>query len=416
MSTKDGIFPDGFLWGAATSAHQVEGGQRNDWSEWEASPSRLADLEKRGLLRKFGKDNFISGDACDHFRRYADDFQLAKDLGHNATRFSLEWSRIEPTEGAFDESMIRHYHDVARTIRSLGMEPFVTLWHWTNPLWFRDRGGWLNSRAPEWFARYVERIIAALGDGVRFWITLNEPEIVVASHLVGRFPPQQRNLFSYLRVIRNLINAHRRAYHVIKKRNPLAQIGIAHNVIDFEAAGINPLNHALKRVADWWANDYFFDRIRNEQDFLGCNYYFHNRIHWGFNKNENRVRSDMGWELRPDGLEGVLLRLKKFRRPVYITENGIADAEDRLRPQVLIESLSAVHRALMQGTDVRGYLHWSLLDNFEWDSGFWPRFGLLEVDRTTLKRTPRRSAYLFRDLILENGISHGMPNAYKNPI
>lgn len=414
MSLNDEKFPNGFLWGAATSAHQVEGGQRNDWSEWEQSPARLADLERNGLLTKFGKENFISGIACDHSRRYVDDFRLAKELGHNTTRFSLEWSRIEREEGMFDETAIRHYHDVLQTARANGLEPFVTLWHWTNPLWFRDQGGWSNPRAPEQFARYVERVVTMLRESVRFWITLNEPEIVVASHLVGRFPPQRRSLFSYLHVTQNLLRAHRRAYRAIKQFHPSAQIGIAHNMNDFEAVGNNPLNHLLKRLADWWVNDYFFDRCADTQDFLGCNYYFHNRIDKRFNKNENLIRSDIGWEVFPDGLERVLLRLKKYRRPIYITENGIADAEDRLRPQFLVDSLSAVHRAIAQGADVRGYLHWSLLDNFEWDSGFWPRFGLIAVDRKTLQRTPRRSAFLFRDIILENGIPRGMLNTNKN--
>ncbi|MFH1171804.1 MAG: family 1 glycosylhydrolase, partial [bacterium] len=316
-------FPVGFLWGAATSAHQVEGEQNNDWSEWEQSPARLTNLGRRGLIQKYGKENFISGIACDHYHRYAEDFSLARSLGHTATRFSVEWSRIEPKEGRFDDAALEHYRAVLRSAHENGLEPFVTLWHWTIPLWFRDLGGWTNPRAPDYFARYVGRVIAALGEDVRLWITLNEPEIVAASYLAGRFPPQHRNFFSYLRVIRNLIHSHRRAYCVIKKRFPDAQIGIAHNVNDFEAAGRNPWNGLLKRLADWWVNDYFFDRLAATQDFLGCNYYFHNRINWGLNQNTNPRISDIGWALFPEGIKRALLRLHgRYKKPIYITENG----------------------------------------------------------------------------------------------
>lgn len=392
-------FLKNFFWGAATSAHQVEGGQYNDWSEWERSPTRIGDLEKRGLLKKYGKDNYLSGQACDHYQRYAEDFALAKTLGHNATRFSIEWSRIEPKEGVFDEAALAHYQDVVRTARAQGLEPFVTLWHWTVPLWFRDQGGWTNPRAPEVFSRYVERVVSTLGTEIKFWITLNEPEIVAASYLAGRFPPQQRNLFSYFSAIRNLIKAHQRAYRVLKHAQPNMHVGIAHNVVDFEAAHHNPWNHLLKWLANWWVNDYFFDRIRNTQDFLGCNYYFHHRIDLWFNRNRNERVSDMGWELFPSGIERVLVRLKKYNKPIYITENGLADANDRNRSWFLTETLRHAHRAFEDGADVRGYFHWSLLDNFEWDSGYWPRFGLVAVDRATQKRTPRSSASVYQKLI-----------------
>jgi beta-glucosidase len=399
------VFPKNFFWGSATSSHQVEGNQRNDWTEWERSPARVADLNRRGCIAKYGLENYLSGIACDHYRRYAEDFQLARELGHNATRFSVEWSRIEPSDGVFDERAIAHYRDVVRTIRSLGMEPFVALWHWTHPLWFRDRGGWESSDAPERFRRFVRRIVDALGDTVTYWLTLNEPEIVAASYLNGRFPPQKRNPFAYLRVLRHLIHAHHYAYQEIKAHHPEARAGLAHNFVAFESAKQNPLNWMLKRLADWWVNDYFVNRCIGSLDFIGLNYYFHFRRNLWQNRNANERVSDMGWELYPAGIAPLIRRVKKYGLPVFVTESGCADAQDAHRPWYILETLKFIHQTITEGADVRGYFHWSLLDNFEWDSGFWPRFGLVGVDRITLKRTPRSSAYLLRDIARMNALT-----------
>ncbi len=395
-------FPAGFLWGAATSSHQVEGGNHNDWSEWEKSEKRIAGLTSKGLIDKYGLDNFISGKACDHYNRYKEDFKLAKDLGHNAHRFSIEWSRIEPAEGQFDEKEIAHYQDAVKTLRDLGLEPFVTIWHWTLPLWLCDMGGWTNEKTADYFARYAEMMVKAL-PGVKFWMTLNEPEIYAFnSYLRGIWPPQARNPFTYFKVLKNLAQGHNKAYPLIKAASPEAQVGIAKHNVWFEPANKSLINRLLAKMADYLWNDYFLNLIDEFQDFIGLNHYFHNRVDFGFNKNANEKVSDMGWELYPESIYHSLRDLVKYNKPIYITENGLADAKDENRAWFIEETLKHVQHGLEEGIDVRGYFHWSLLDNFEWDKGFWPRFGLIEVDYKTMERKIRPSANAYKKICLGN--------------
>ncbi|PIP92029.1 beta-glucosidase [Candidatus Wolfebacteria bacterium CG18_big_fil_WC_8_21_14_2_50_39_7] len=405
-------FPKGFYWGSATSAHQVEGNNVNDWSEWEKkNAERLAKEAKEKwqpwqqekFPEMFNPENYISGRACDHYHLYEQDFDIAKKLGHNAHRFSIEWSRIEPEQGKFNEKEIEHYRKVILALKKRGIEPFVTLWHWTNPLWIRDIGGWENKKITDYFERYAEKISNALGENVKFWITLNEPEIYASnSYFAGVWPPQKKNLFAYLRVLNNLIKAHRKAYGVIKKANSNSKIGIAKNNIYFEAYQNKLVNRVLKKFIDWWWNFYFLNRIRNHQDFIGLNHYFHNRINYGFNKNENKKISDIGWELYPEAIYYVLKDLKRFNKPIYITENGLADGGDKKRSWFILESLKNIGKAINEGVNVRGYLHWSLMDNFEWDKGFWPRFGLVEVNYKTLERKIRPSALQYAKICKTN--------------
>lgn len=396
-------FPKGFLWGAATAAHQVEGGTHNNWSEWEQSPARLAQLERDGLIKKYGRENFISGVAADHYHRYREDFALARSLGHNATRISIEWSRVEPEEGKFDTKAIAHYRDVIAAIRANGMEPFVTLWHWTVPLWFRDKHEFEARGNIRCFVRFAEKMATELPD-VKFWITLNEPGVYISGHyLHGEKPPQKKDPFLALVVYENLIRAHRTAYHAIKMARPEAQVGIAKHNIWYEAYQNRAWNQFLKRAANWLMNFYFLDHIKDIQDFIGLNHYFHNRIDGWFGRNENKRTSDMGWELYPEAIFHILVDLKKYRVPVYVTENGLADARDAQREWFLRETLANVHRAIREGgVDVRGYLHWSLMDNFEWQHGFWPHFGLIEIDYATQTRKPRRSALFYKEICEEN--------------
>jgi len=397
-------FPDGFLWGAATSSHQVEGNTDNDWSEWEKSPNRMRNLEKAGLIEKYGRENFISGIGADRYRRFREDFRLAHELGHSAARLSIEWSRVEPREGFFDADAIKHYQEVVKTVKSEDMEPFVTLWHWTVPAWFRDKGGFEKKSNIRYFARFAEKIVAEL-PGVAFWITLNEPEIyTVTSYWQGAWPPQKQNPIAVLRVFHNLIRAHRASYALIKNINPAANVGIAKNNSYFESYKNRPVNFLLKMLFDYFWNSYFLNRIRREQDFIGLNYYHHNRIKGGAFRNENKKVSDLGWELYPEGIFHVLCDLKKYNVPVYITENGLADAEDKYRAWFIEETLKNVHRAIGAGVDVRGYMHWALMDNFEWAHGFWPRFGLIEIDYGTKVRRPRASALVYKKICEENAI------------
>lgn len=399
-----------FIWGASTSAHQVEGGNDNDWSEWEkfTANSKVQAAKARQWPKHILKNypnplqekNYISGRACDHYSRFEEDFDIAKDIGHNAHRFSIEWSRIEPKEGEFNNQELDHYRSVISALRDRGLEPFVTLWHWPIPLWLRDRGGWESKEIARYFSRYVDFVVRGLGDQVRFWITLNEPTVYVShSYFKGWWPPQKKSVFSCFRVVRNLSNAHRKAYEIIKQINPDAQIGIAHLVAWFEAYENSFINRIMKWGADWLMNYYFLNRIRDRQDFIGLNHYFHNRINYGFNKNENKVVSDVGWEVYPESIYHALKSLAKYDKPVYITENGIADSRDILRGGFFEESISWVEKAMKDGVDVRGYFHWSLLDNFEWAYGFWPRFGLVEIDYQTMERKIRPSAWKYKSII-----------------
>ncbi|MGI6423371.1 MAG: glycoside hydrolase family 1 protein [Candidatus Dojkabacteria bacterium] len=415
--SQEYIFPKNFYWGAATASHQVEGNNYNDWSEWEKSEKRINDLKKSGLLDKYGQDNFISGRGADHYNKYKEDFKLAKELGHNATRFSIEWSRIEPEEGKFDQKAINHYKDVIKRLKELDIEPFVTLWHWPIPIWLRDKGGLKSSEMPKYFVRYAKKVVEALGDDVKFWITLNEPLVNTSiSYIQGIWPPQRKNPFVFLKVNLNLLKSHKLTYTAIKEINPKAQVGIAKHNAYFSIKGNYLINKGIKSLVDALWNHLWLRCIRDHQDFIGLNHYFHHRILYGLGKNERKIINHMGWEIYPTSLYHCLKDLKRYNKPIYVTENGLADAKDEKRTWFIYEMLKGVHKAIEEGVDVKGYLHWSLMDNFEWADGYWPRFGLIEIDYDTLERRPRKSAYFYRDICKSNGITSSVVEKYKEEI
>jgi beta-glucosidase len=397
-----------FLFGASTSSHQVEGDTHNDWTAWEVKKAK--EFARRAASRSWPdhilnnfpnplqEENYISGRACDHYHRFREDFDLAKSLGHTAHRFSIEWSRIEPEEGRFDEREIEHYREVVTALRERDMEPFVTLWHYTLPVWLAEKGGVMNRRFPEYFARYAEQMSRALKD-VSFWMTINEPEIVaIYAYSKGTRPPQKRGMLSFYQSMSRMIRAHCLAYRSIKSVAPESHVGAAMHMSWFESAG-GPVNNCLKYLVDRFGNFYFLDRAVMHSDFIGLNHYGHNRIDWGFNKNGNKEMTDVGWEIYPESIYRVLQQLRKYDMPIYITENGLADARDDKRASFIERYLEYVKKAMDDGVDVHGYLHWSLLDNFEWDSGFWPRFGLVEIDYRTLGRRVRPSALVYKRVI-----------------
>ncbi|MFZ1736266.1 MAG: glycoside hydrolase family 1 protein, partial [Candidatus Moraniibacteriota bacterium] len=363
-----------------------------------------------GWTEKFGDEasrpeNYISDIACDHYHRYEEDFDIAKDLNHTAYRFSIEWSRIEPEEGEWDKQGIAHYQDVIRALRARNIEPFVTLWHWTLPLWLAEKGGILAPQFPEYFARYAEKIAQALGNDVQFWITLNEPDVVTGhAYIKAQWPPQEKSFLKYLCANLALIRAHKRAYHLIKKSSPNAHIGIAKHQLSFELYRNTPTNRFLKKVAHYFWNRWFLNHIKRHQDFIGLNHYGRCVLDNGFYKNPNERRTDIGWEFYPESIYQALVDLKPYGKPIYITENGLADQDDAMRTEFLTRALTSVHRAIADGADVRGYLHWSLLDNFEWDKGFWPRFGLIDIDRHTLERRIRPSARYYAEICKANAL------------
>ena len=410
-------FPDGFLWGAATSAHQVEGGNHNDWSEWEsANAERLAreSESKFGLLPNWGgikaqaqdPANYISGRACNHYHRFREDFDIAQKLGHNAHRFSIEWSRIEPEERKFDEKEIEHYREVIRALRERGMEPFVTLWHWTIPRWLRDRGGITCREFPEFFGRFAERVVGSFQDEVRYWMTLNEPTSVLAnSYLRGTWPPQAQSWMRTRTAAHRLAEAHRRAYALIHHIQPDAAVGFGNILVFAEPASRNTLDGAAAAFRRYLSNSYFFSLTGDTHDYLALQYYFHFRVRFPQTiQNANERVSDMGWELYPEGHYHLLKELAAYEKPIFITESGLADAADSQRAQYIRESLRAISHAVREGVDVRGYFHWSLLDNFEWDKGLWPRFGLVGVDYKTLERKIRPSAWEYKKIIDTNAV------------
>ena len=410
-------FPKGFYWGAATASHQVEGGTHNDWSAWEkVNAKRLAHESEASFhwnphWQKFKVEatnpaNYISGTACDHWNQYEVDFDILKELGLNAYRLSIEWSRVEPEEGKFDETAILHYRQMITALRSRGIEPFVTLWHWTLPLWLFEKGGVGASDFTVCFIRYTEKVATAFSKDVQFWITLNEPDVYTGhSYLRGTWPPQEKSYFSAFHIYRKLARTHCLAYQAIKKIYPSAQIGIAKHNIWFEALGGRLINRILKAFVDRLWNHWFLRMINTEQDFIGLNHYNHHRIDGWYNKNENKIQTDFGWDYYPESLYHALVELKKYQKPIYITENGIADASDELRKKFIPAALSAVEKAVAEGVDVRGYFYWSLLDNFEWDKGYWLKFGLVAVDRATQKRTVRESARQYAAIVANHRVA-----------
>ena len=376
-------FPQGFLWGSATSAYQVEGGLENsDWSE------------------KFPADL-----ACDHYHRYKEDFEILQKLKQNAYRFSLEWSRLEPEEGKFDEKEIEHYRQYLQALRLRGIRVMVTLHHFSNPLWLAKLGGWANRKVVFYFSRFSERVFKEYKDLVDYWVTINEPAIYASlSYLEARWPPQKRNPVLFLSVIKNQILAHQKVYEIFHRTKTNVLVGIVENIAFIEPFSDNFLDKLSVSLSRYFI--YFILRkVRRHLDFIGLNYYFHRKIQFPFyQKNENKIISDLGWEIYPQGIYYVLKDLSKYNLPIYITENGLADKEDKLRKDFMEKHLFWIHQAISEGVDVKGYFHWSLLDNFEWADGFNPRFGLIEINYKTLERKIRASALFYAQICENNSL------------
>jgi len=390
-------FPKHFLWGAATSAYQVEGNNVNsDWWQWEI---------KAGLKE-------VSGQACRHYELYKEDFDLAKLLHHNAHRFSIEWSRIEPQEGKFSGEEIGHYYDVVCALRERNIEPIVTLHHFTNPHWLAGLGGWANRDAAVYFLRYVELLVRELSDKVRYWVTINEPMVYAyESYILGTWPPQEKSFLKASRVISNLLAAHINAYRVIhsiyKKKNLISPyVGVASNMLAFVPCRMILRDKLAAYLRNRFFNFSFIEKAlrNNSLDFIGVNYYTRNLVEvekWRLKnllldvcvKNHHPLKKNsMGWDIYPEGLYQLLLSLKKYNMPVLILENGICTDDDNLRWDFISQHLSNINLAMQKGVNIAGYIYWSLIDNFEWDKGFKMRFGLIAVDYHTYKRTPRESA------------------------
>lgn len=397
-----------FYWGASTASHQVDGDSKNQWTIWEkANAENLAKTAKKRLkwmpgYQEIAKeaenpDNYISGKGVDHYNRYTEDFDILTSLNLNAFRFGIDWSKLEPRQGEWDEAAVAHYHDYIDALLERNVEPFVNLWHWTNPVWFNEMGGFEKAQNIKYFKKFVDKVVNEYGGKINYIITINEPNVYSGmSYATGVWPPNRKNLYKTVTVMKNLASAHIAAYKIIKNRYKHIQVGAASQL-----ANAKPNDHssrldwlAVKKVNFYW-NWWWLDRIRKHQDFVGFNYYFTD-YYRGFTKhNPKEPLNDMGWYMEPRGILDIMRKISKRYKgtPIIVTENGVADKKDQYRKWWLQETMNAIDEAKYEGIPLIGYLHWSLLDNFEWDSGWWPKFGLVEVNRNNdMKRTIRPSA------------------------
>jgi beta-glucosidase len=374
-------FPQGFLWGTATAAHQVEGGNwNNDWWAWEHTAGSACQEP--------------SGDACDHWHRWPEDVALVADLGFGAYRFSLEWSRIEPEEGEWSRVALDHYRAMCLGCRERGIEPIVTFHHFTTPRWLAARGGWTVPATADAFARFCERAARHLGDAMARACTINEPNIVATfGHLHGVFPPGERDADLRRRANEVFVAAHRRGVAAIRGAAPGVPVGLTLAMSDYQAVDGGEAVRDLERRD---MEDVFLAATGGD-DFVGVQTYTRLRVGPdGLRSPEPGVPlTQMGYEFWPEALGATIRRawaVTEGRVPVLVTENGIGTADDGDRVRYVERALRGVLDCLSDGIDVRGYVHWSLLDNFEWAFGYGPTFGLVAVDRTTQVRTPKPSA------------------------
>lgn len=383
-------FPDGFLWGAATSSYQVEGGITNcDW----------ADAARSGRV-------VPAGIGVDHYNRYEEDFALAQSLGHTCHRLSIEWSRIEPEEGKFDLAEIAHYKKVLESMHQHNLVPFITLWHFTLPQWFVKKGGFTKKENVGFFVRYCEFVVGHLKSHCKNFATINEPMVYsTMSYMWGQWPPFE--IFKveiFFKVVRNIIHAHNQTYQQLKQHysNDVI-ISIVKNNMYMHVSKYsrwNIVHHIFAKISHWFWNDYILKRVYKHLDALDINYYFHTE----YGKNEKYIKNDMGWDLYPEGIYHVLKNVSKYKKDIRITEAGIADEKDVYREKYIRDLLIYIHKAISEGVPVKAFMYWSLLDNYEWSHGYSKKFGLVAVDLKTKKRTPRHSAYAYKKICESNAL------------
>lgn len=435
MSNATFHFPKNFMWGTATAAHQVEGGNTNNqWSVWEQTPGRIANGD-------------TSGNACDWWANAEADFDRMVELHQNAHRLSIEWSRIEPREGVYDTAAIDRYRHMLLGLRQRGIQPMVTLHHFTNPIWLEEKGGWENHEVvvPH-FEKFAEKVARSMGDLCDFWCTVNEPNIYgVMGYLSGgRMPPGKTDMDLTLRVIQNMMLAHAAAYHALHRAQPLAQVGFAHHIRPMQPANPkNPLDVIVAKVVDGMFNWSLLNVIQTGKwdrligkgapsarplkgtlDWIGVNYYTRQFLKFARQNNgsfftevdtrqDGAVISDFNYgEIYPDGLLRALGRVARLGLPIYITENGLPDEADTLRAAFLVEHARRMWLAVNANWNVRGYYHWSLVDNFEWGEGWRMKFGLYALDPITQTRALRKSGKLYAEISHANALTKAMAQEY----
>ncbi len=428
-------FPNDFLWGTASAAHQNEGNNTNNqWWAFEQQPDTIWGGRGSGL-------------AADWWRHAERDFDHMQRLGLNALRLSVEWSRIEPEPGCINHAALDRYRELLGALRERGLQPLVTLHHFTNPLWFERRGAWEQPESVARFQHFVHHTIQALGDLCDFWLTFNEPVVyAVQSYLRGVWPPRKASFPLTITVIRHLLRAHAAAYETIHALRPDHRVGYAKqmrlmqgrrpgNDLDRYAAGLRRylFEHIWfmatidGRIRPPMGTGLYQHTLADSFDFIGINYYTRDLVR--FELNPEKLFGDEMYppdyefsapirtgrpfsEFYPQGLARACREVSELGKPIYITENGLPDADDSQRPRWLLAHLHQLHRAIEAGADVRGYFHWTFVDNFEWDQGWNLPFGLVELDPVTQARRERGSARLYSAIARQNGMTPRMVEEY----
>lgn len=420
-------FPAGFLWGTATASHQVEGGNtNNNWYQWETMGGKI-------------KEGHTSGLACNWWGgKWKDDLDRAAETYQNSHRLSIEWSRVQPSPDCWDEDALEYYRQIIRGMRERKLEPMVTLHHFTDPIWVGEMGGWETDAILPYFERYVKKVVEALKDYVTLWVTINEPNVYIwGGYMGGGFPPGKNNMNLGLQVMAVMLRGHAAAYRAIHTIQPEARVGFALNYRDLQPARLGfPPDGWMAGLQSKIYNETFVGALKTgkldavfkkisipeaagTQDFLGINYYTCDLVKFDLTAEKDmfgRRSTPPGAEMSETGFiasvpKGIFRALhwgKQFGVPMIVTENGVEDSDDHMRPQYLVEHLEQVWRAANYNYRVEGYFHWSLVDNFEWERGWTQRFGLWGLDRDTQARIRRPSVDLYAAICKENGLSREM--------
>ncbi len=413
-------FPPNFIFGTATAAHQIEGDNVNsDWWHYES----------------IGKLPFKSGKACNYWNLYRQDIELMRSLGYNAYRSSIEWARIFPKEGKINENSLQKYQEIINLLNEKGIIPLVTLHHFTLPFWFLEKGGFTKEDNLKYWEEYVKALKDILD--VKLIATFNEPMVYVANgYIFGKWPPFEKAPKVASRVAANILKAHSIAYEILHKEH---KVGMVKNIPIFLAASQRNEDLKAARKVDNMFNFNFLNAIWNgtyegimgryevpesDADFIGVNYYTAYQVRHSYNPLKffldvrpakmGEKRTDMGWSVYPEGIYKAVEKVYRYKKPIYITENGIATKDDEWRISFIVQHLQELHRAIKEGHNVKGYFYWSFMDNFEWDKGFAPRFGLVEIDYKNFQRRPRKSAHVYGEISKEKEINYEILEKYGN--
>lgn len=426
-------FPRNFKWGAATAAHQVEGGATDsDWAAWEKLPGKINDGGSAAV-------------ACDWWGgRWREDFDRAAADGQTAHRLSVDWSRIEPSPAAWDEDALDHYRQMVKGLRERGLEPMMTLHHFVNPLWLTEKGGWENEAAVGHFERLVRKVVKALGDYVDLWCVFNELNVFIYfSYMDGAWPPGKKNIAAAFKAARHMLLAHAAAYRAIHELQPQARVGIAHHVRPMDPAKpefaldgwtaklqyrlfsevIPQALHTGRLLFPFGGFNERLPELAGTLDYLGVNYY--SRYHSAFDLSQpgtlfgrtfhppiaetDHLRLN---ELYPEGLYRAIKWAARFKKPMMITENGWGDVDEGRRTRAMLLHLRQLWRTVNFNWPVTAYYYWTLVDNFEWERGWSQRFGLYELDLATQERRPRPAAKLYAEICKANAFSSEMVARY----